>query len=96
MRDGDHKLIIDDADRHRYLTAPLKRKMKIAPYKSYSIDMCFTGDTNDKDIDNLALTYYPILGDLGINEAQVHSLHLEKQKSTTTTNIDTHIKRRTP
>ncbi|MCM3560725.1 hypothetical protein M4D70_17250 [Brevibacillus borstelensis] len=96
LRDGGDRLLTDDADRHRYLARPLKRKMKIAPCKSYSIEMCFTGDTDDKDIDNMALIYYPILGHLGINEAQVHYLHLEKHKSTTSPSIETQIKCKTP
>jgi hypothetical protein len=58
--------------------------------------MCFTGNTDDKDIDNMALVYYPILGDLGIKEEQVHSLHLEKRKSTTVPSIEARIKCRTP
>ncbi|MGV3138177.1 hypothetical protein ACEF06_17185 [Brevibacillus agri] len=96
MRDGGDRLIIFNSLRYQELAVPLRQAMKIKPCGHYSVTMIFVGKTYNKDIDNMARTYYPILGELGISDEQVHTLHLEKRRDTTMSSIEIRIDCKTP
>src|SRR5690606_12318359 len=44
-----------------------------------SVHMLFHGEVAQKDVDNLARAYYPILLQLGVLDRDVHTLHLRKE-----------------